>query len=327
MNAKILFNKVTLKIAEKSPVILLTIGVVGVVAGTIMAVKATKNTKDIDDELKEDLETLELKKQEALEDMNSTMDLEEPAENLISIKDDNYEEYQTSLATKDFKEFTLEDYNSLRNKIVFNATKKYVILYSKAAVIEATSIICIIAGFRIIAKRYAAMAMAYTALDNSYREYRKRVQNELGKDKEEELYYGYKKELKKIKDEQNNIKEVPQLHVDGQILSPYAVFFDETSTEWSKDPGYNETFLKQLEKGMQRRFEGQGYLFLNDVKDKLGLPRTPEGQIVGWKLNGPYSDNKISFNLYNEYNREMSKKGSNVWLLDFNVDGNIYDKI
>ena len=66
MDVKLLLNKATLKISEKAPVILLTVGEVGVVAGTVMAVKATKNSKDIDDELKEDLESLELTKEDEL---------------------------------------------------------------------------------------------------------------------------------------------------------------------------------------------------------------------------------------------------------------------
>lgn len=318
MNAKLLLNKALFKLSEKSPVILLTIGVVGVVAGTVMAVKATKNSKDIDDELKEDLETLELKKQEELEKLTEANENEEVTE-LVSVKDDIYD------MAVDY--FTKEDYNKLRNKIVLNATKKYLILYSKSIVVETASIICIIAGFRIIAKRYAALAIAYAGLDNSFREYRKRVQKELGSEKESELYYGYKKELEKIKDENGKVKEVEKIKIDNHKLSQYAVFFDESSSEWSNEPGYNRTFLQTLEKSMQRRLETQGHVFLNEVKDKLGIPRTPEGQIVGWKLGMPNSDGYISFGLLNDYNKEAINARNNVWLLDFNVDGNIYNEI
>lgn len=318
MNAKLLLNKALFKLSEKSPVILLTIGVVGVVAGTVMAVKATKNSKDIDDELKEDLETLELKKQDELEKLTEANENEEVTE-LVSVKDDIYDH--------SVGYFTKEDYNKLRNKIVLNATKKYLLLYSKSIVVETASIICIIAGFRIIAKRYAALAIAYAGLDNSFREYRKRVQKEIGQDKENELYYGYKKELEKIKDENGKVKEVEKIKINDKAISQYAVFFDESSSEWSNEPGYNRTFLQTLQKSMQRRLESQGHVFLNEVKDKLGLPRTPEGQLVGWKLGMPNSDGYISFGLLNDYNKEAVNARNNVWLLDFNVDGNIYNEI
>ena len=45
MDVKLLLNKATLKISEKAPVILLTVGVVGVVAGTVMEVKLLRILK------------------------------------------------------------------------------------------------------------------------------------------------------------------------------------------------------------------------------------------------------------------------------------------
>ena len=154
MDVKLLLNKATLKISEKVPVILLTVGVVGVVAGTVMAVKATKNSKDIDDELKEDLESLELTKEDELLKLAENEGNE--VTELLSIKDlDNY----------DTEHFTIEDYNRIKNKIVFNAVKRYTILYWKPPIIETASIVCIIAGFKIIAKRYAALAVAYAGLE------------------------------------------------------------------------------------------------------------------------------------------------------------------
>ena len=90
MDVKLLLNKATLKISEKAPVILLTVGVVDVVAGTVMAVKATKNSKDIDDELKEDLESLELTKEDELLKLAENEGNE--VTELLSIKDlDNYD--------------------------------------------------------------------------------------------------------------------------------------------------------------------------------------------------------------------------------------------
>ena len=154
MDVKLLLNKATLKISEKAPVILLTVGVVDVVAGTVMAVKATKNSKDIDDELKEDLESLELTKEDELLKLAENEGNE--VTELLSIKDlDNY----------DAEHFTIEDYNRIKNKIVFNDVKRYTILYWKPPIIETASIVCIIAGFKIIAKRYAALAVAYAGLE------------------------------------------------------------------------------------------------------------------------------------------------------------------
>ena len=216
MDVKLLLNKATLKISEKAPVILLTVGVVGVVAGTVMAVKATKNSKDIDDELKEDLESLELTKEDELLKLAENEGNE--VTELLSIKD---------IDNNDAEHFTIEDYNWIKNKIVFNVVKRYTILYWKPAIIETASIVCIIAGFKIIAKRYAALAVAYAGLDKSFREYRKRIQKEIGSERENELYYGYKKEIVKIPifasgdifSKADAINAIKETNCDGVIIA------------------------------------------------------------------------------------------------------------
>lgn len=327
MNTKLLFNKAMYKLYEKSPVILLTIGIAGVIYGTVEAVKATKNTRDIDDELKEDLETLEIKKEEEYQKLiESDTNIEEiksedgtitkQCTGLVSVKDNIYD---SSVGY-----FTKEEYDDIHRKIIFNSVKRYSILYSKAAVIEAVSIVFIVVGFRIIAKRYAGLAAAYAALDTSYREYRKRVQKEVGKDKEEELYYGYKKELKKIKDEKGDNKEVTILNINESMLSPYAFMFDENCSEWSKDPGYNRTFLQTLEKSLTRLLNSQGEISLEFLKDKCGCPHSDDGgesRVIGWKLGHPNNDGYVSLGLYNEYNKEAMNNGNNTWLIDPNIDG------
>ena len=188
-------------------------GVVGVVAGTVMAVKATKNSKD---KLKEDLESLELTKEDELLKLAENEGNE--VTELLSIKDlDNY----------DAEHFTIEDYNRIKNKIVFNTVKRYTILYWKPPIIETASIVCIIAGFKIIAKRYAALAVAYAGLDKSFREYRKRIQKEIGSERENELYYGYKKEIVKIPifasgdifSKADAINAIKETNCDGVIIA------------------------------------------------------------------------------------------------------------
>ena len=69
-------------------------------------------------------------------------------------------------------------------------------------------------------------------------------------------------------------------------------------------------------------------LFLNEVYDMIGFEHTPEGAVAGWvKDNG---DGFVSFGLddvNNESARRFVNGEDNVVLLDFNVDGIIFDKI
>ena len=86
--------------------------------------------------------------------------------------------------------------------------------------------------------------------------------------------------------------------------------------------------------------KAKGYLFLNDVYDMLGIPRTKAGQIVGWTYdretcesktvdeNGdPVGDGFIDFGIFNAKrpNRRFVDGYESVILLDFNVEGNVLD--
>jgi hypothetical protein len=76
----------------------------------------------------------------------------------------------------------------------------------------------------------------------------------------------------------------------------------------------------------------RGHLFLNEVYAGLGLSHTKAGAIVGWVFdrNNENGDNFVDFGFLSPetdmpYDFNLGKNGA--ILLDFNVDGIIYDKI
>lgn len=111
--------------------------------------------------------------------------------------------------------------------------------------------------------------------------------------------------------------------------SDYARFFDETCAPWEKDPEYNVCFLNQQQNFANDLLRRQGYLFLNDVYDMLGIARTKAGQVVGWVYDekNPIGDNYVDFGLYDLRNARFVNGYEKSILLDFNVDGVILDKI
>ena len=108
-------------------------------------------------------------------------------------------------------------------------------------------------------------------------------------------------------------------------LSQYARFFDENSVYWEDDPERNLYFLKKKQEWANDKLRCQKHLFLNEVYDMLGIKRTKVGCIVGWK-----PESYVDFGLFNITDEQMRKfiagKESRV-LLDFNVDGLIWDII
>ena len=86
-------------------------------------------------------------------------------------------------------------------------------------------------------------------------------------------------------------------------------------------------FLRRQQDAANDRLKDKGYLFLNEVYEMLGIPRSKAGQSVGWIYD---KDNvyKIDFGIYDthkEPNRNFVNGYEKTILLDFNVDGDILD--
>jgi len=58
----------------------------------------------------------------------------------------------------------------------------------------------------------------------------------------------------------------------------------------------------------------------------LGIPRSQAGSVVGWVVSED-GDNFVDFGIYNALNTDLVNGYNPTILLDFNVDGVIYNLI
>lgn len=113
------------------------------------------------------------------------------------------------------------------------------------------------------------------------------------------------------------------LSIDIEENCKYARFFNESENYNSNDSQYNLCFLEFICQYENDKLKKEGYLFLNEVFDDLGLSKTKEGQVVGWiyDKDNPIGDNYIDFGI-----SKTLPKNKKI-LLKFNVDGLIIDKV
>lgn len=303
LKANRLTKKLALKAKHHSPEILMTVGVVGAVASTVMACKATLKVNDILEESKETIDKIK-----------SVANDEEKAE-----------VYSPEDAQKDM----IVNYVQTGVKLVK--------LYGPALAVGTLSITSILAANNILKKRSVALAAAYTALDTNFKGYRSRVIEKFGEKIDQELRYNVKAkeiEVESVDENGNTTIEKKTVDVmDGNPLEKYsefARFYDDGCKEWTKSPEYNLAFLRAQQSIMNDRLKANGYLFLNDVYDALGIPRTQKGQIVGWVYdeNNPVGDNYVDFGIYDMWKtevRDFVNGYERSILLDFNVDGVILE--
>lgn len=198
-------------------------------------------------------------------------------------------------------------------------------LYAPSVALGVVSIGCLTGSHYILTRRNAALTIAYAGLERVYSEYRDRVVAEVGEEREAQIWQPSEKV--EVLDETGKKKTVERVTALGG--SPYKVLFDEVNPNWNRAPEYNQIFIQAQQNYANDLLRARGHVFLNDIHDMLGLPRTKPGQIVGWVLEGD-GDGYIDFGVFknNEFDamRFVSGQEPSIWL-DFNVDGNVLDLI
>lgn len=95
------------------------------------------------------------------------------------------------------------------------------------------------------------------------------------------------------------------------------VKFGRESRNWSSDQDINKLFLRNVQNYLNDWLRHRGNMFLNEIYDELGLPRTSQGATDGWLLS---RGSTIEFSP-----SEPDEDGA--ILLTLKTHGIIYDKI
>lgn len=286
-----------LQVKKHSPEILMGMGVVSFIGTVILACKATTRAEEVLDRHASEME----RAKEAA---------------TVALPEDNY----------DVKKETM---------IVYSHTAVDMAkLYGPAVAMGTLSMACFLKAYSIVNSRYLGAVAAYNAVSSVFDLYRSRVREELGDQMDRHFRYGT--ELVEIDTEEDTgngkkkkVKEtVENLNSENIGPSEYAKFFDKSCAEWDPNPQFGLRWLRANETAANDILNSRGHIFLNEVYDMIGLPHTKAGAVVGW-VKGQ-GDGYVDFGLYNPNNssaRRFINGEDNVVLLDFNVDGIIFDKI
>jgi len=236
------------------------------------------------------------------------------------------------------KDYTEENYVNDRNQAMVLFALGMVKAYGPAVLLALLSTGAFLGSHKIMKGRNVALVGAYQLAVKSYNAYRERVINEFGPEVDNYIRTQKSVEGLQVLDKKKKPVAWDDLEADTEafyaVPSMYAAYFDENSVYWKRNPTMNEFFLRAQQSAANDLLEARGHVFLNEVYDMLGLPRTQAGAIVGWvkpkEVNvADYpGDGWIDFNIYNPFNASfVNKIQQDQILLDFNVDGVIYTLI
>lgn len=284
-----------MKVAKHAPKICVGGGIVLTVAGAVFACKAT------------------LKADTVIEKYQSDIERVHRARELMS-PEDGYSEsdYAKDVAT-----------------VYIQTGAGFAKLYWLSIALFGTGVALILAGYNILDKRYVATVAAYTSLQEGFDRYRSRVREKEGEEADRHYMFDHEQqEVASVNEAGETSTDIVEV-INPYTTSQYARFFDSTSRYWVNNAEMNLLFLRGVQDSMNAKLKQNGHVFLNEVYEALGLCHTSAGAVTGWVLDEG-GDNFIDFNLYNPNDAagRMFVNGlEKVILLDFNVDGLIWDLI
>lgn len=309
----LMVNKALLFGRQKSPQIMIGCGLIGGAATVVLSCIATTKASEIMGEASTELETID----KVLKDHS------------------------------DDGKYTQEDAKSDRRKVYVRTGLNLAKTYALPACTGLASTALILGGTHILNSRNAVLATSLAASVGELADIRKRMIDKFGEEEGKALYSELRHgtetlEIKeKVTDEKGKTKTVKKTirTVKEDYFDGYSRIFDCRNPYWDKDSTYCQVFLEARQSMFNDKLRAYGYVFLNEVLEELGFPKTRVGQEVGWIFDpeNPNIDNYIDFDITpvevlrkdgeNDYTLLEDGTRNSGFLLDFNVDGSVLNKV
>ena len=150
---------------------------------------------------------------------------------------------------------------------------------------------CIITAHRIQNQRIGALSSALLAQQAKNLYFENKYKKEHGQEEYEKFITPTVEE--EVVDEDG---EKTTITKRGNLNDIHGSWFDKSSEYVSDDHTYNIATIEAANDKMQARLFQKGHLLLNEVRDALGLPRDPRGQLMGWSTADMFQIQRTVFN-------------------------------
>lgn len=147
-------------------------------------------------------------------------------------------------------------------------------IIAPVALLGVASLACFGLAWGISSNRIKALAGAYSVLKLEYDKYREATREEVGEEKEQEIYLEAKERTRQVLEQAS---KVDKFGLHGR-------WFDESAEFVKDDLAYDRTYIEKARKKMEDLLGRRGYILLNDLFDALAMDRTKDGMWLGWKI-------------------------------------------
>lgn len=212
-----------------------------------------------------------------------------------------------------------------KNTVITRAALDLTRLYAVPATCFIGGAALVFGGHRVMLKRNATLAIAFTALQKTFDTYRQRVVEEFGEHVDQGMLSGHKA-VEVVDPETGKSETVQSRDWDQENVDLYNRVFEQGATSmWEPDLGVNKMFVAQQQRYAQQRLGMRGYLYLSEVYEALGFPESDISRVVGWKVttlpDGSRSIPNVDFGLDKPIPDDWKYNRQKAIYLDFNCQG------
>lgn len=258
---------------------------------------------------------------------------------------DNFVETRTEKAFDTYESEVEETKDILKDYA--KTAGKVALAYAPAIAAEAAGVCCLVAANKMQQNRIekltedlAAVTASFTAVAAAFDKYRRNVKAKYGEAEDKLMRYG---EIVEETDKKGNVVQKVVMPGDKEFEDlvgdfPTSFLWDEITANRKfcykdcmmsePDLVMNYSFLKAKEQELDLYFQclpAGSVVTMNRALNLVGLPETKQGAVLGWIKT--YDQHHISFGLDSFLNLGARNMEEPCWVLDFNVDGVIFDKL
>lgn len=325
-------NTLKLKTHKNAPTAAVFSGVGGLITAATLASKATP-------QFQKDYEAAKFLQKEHVRFVKLARDNKGAKYGSFEILFDGVDVKDNEAFADNFKELFCDDKGVVwcsNGRVVWETIKSYIPIakaviknYGPAFIVGSLSVASILWGHNTIVKRLQQTTAAYNTVKNMYDSYRDEVKEQLGEENETEIL---QKAMTRAVDVGENavISETKDSAVISVRLNGYSRLVREKDND-ENDAIQIRNELMSVQNVANDMLQSRGHIYLNEVYDLIGIPRVPEGNIVGWMRkdhngNLGYVDLGLFYQTKGASEKDIQLADVGVMIYP-NVQGIIYDLV
>lgn len=326
------FNTLKMKTHKNAPTAAVFSGVGGLITAATLASKATP-------QFQKDYEAAKFLQKEHVRFVKLARDNNGAKYGSFEILFDGVDVKDNEAFAENFKELFCDNKGVVwcsNGRVVWETIKSYIPIakavvknYGPAFLVGSLSVASILWGHNTVVKRLQQTTAAFNTVKGMYESYREEVKEQLGEENEAEILQ--KAMTRGIETSENAvISETKDSAVISVRLNGYSRLVRE------KDNGENDAIqvrneLVSVQNVANDMLRARGHIYLNEVYDLIGIPRVPEGNIVGWvhkdhNGNLGYVDLGLFYQTKDASEKDIQLADVGVMIYP-NVQGIIYDLV